>query len=277
MEKGPYWRTPGQPDYAPFWIGADTLDPPRPDYKIDPQLYNLDAVGYESLMLGLFTIWRGQPGPREKPNEVCVGFSRDGFHWTRPDRRPFCPVSETPGEWNYANVQSAAGGCLIMGDQLYFYVSARGNGRVAGLATLRRDGFASMDADSTGGTLTTRLVTFKGRHLFVNLDVPPGELRAEILDENGKPIAPFTRDNCVPVRGDRTLAPVHWSGVADLSVVAGRKVRLRFHLTDGRLYALWVSPDDSGASYGYVAAGGPGFTTNMDTTGRRGADRPPLE
>jgi len=134
-----------------------------------------------------------------------------------------------------------------------------------------------MDADSTGGTLTTRLVTFKGRYLFVNLDAPPGELRAEILDENGKPIAPFTRDNCVPVRGDRTLVPVHWSGVADLSVVAGRKVRLRFHLTDGRLYAFWVSPDDSGASYGYVAAGGPGFTTNMDTTGRRDADRPPLE
>src|SRR5947208_10581554 len=37
----------------------------------------------ESLIVGLFTIWRGQPQDRPKPNEVCVGFSRDGFHWFR--------------------------------------------------------------------------------------------------------------------------------------------------------------------------------------------------
>jgi hypothetical protein len=155
-----------------------------------------------------------------------------------------------------------------MGDQLYFYVSARGNGHVAGLATLRRDGFASMDADASGGTLTTRLVTFQGKHAFVNFDAPQGELRVEILDEKGDPIPPFTRENCVPVRGDRTLEPVRWSSMQDLSAVAGRKVRLRFHLTGGRLYAFWVSPDASGASYGYVAAGGPGFTSNRDTIGK---------
>ena len=245
MEHGPYWRSPGQPDYAPFWIGADLLDPERPDYRIAPELYNLDAAGYESLMLGMFTIWRGQPPPREKPNEVCLGFSRDGFHWTRPERRAFCPVSETPGAWNYTNVQSAAGGCLVMGDRLYFYVSARGKGRVAGLATLRRDGFASMDADSAGGTLTTRVLTFQGKYPFVNLDAPQGQLRVEILDASSKPIAPFTRDNCVPVRGDHTLALVRWTGANDLSALAGKSVRFRFHLTSGKLYAFWVSPEPS--------------------------------
>jgi hypothetical protein len=155
-----------------------------------------------------------------------------------------------------------------MGDQLYFYVSARGHGRVAGLATLRRDGFASMDADASGGALTTRLATFNGKYPFVNIDAPQGELRLEIRDEKGDPIPPFTRDNCVPARGDNTCAPVRWSGVSDLSAVAGKKVRLRFYLTNGRLYAFWVSPDPSGASHGYVAAGGPGFTSNVDTVGR---------
>jgi len=271
FEKGPYWRQPGQADYAPFWIGADELDPPRADYQIAPQLYNLDAAGYESLMLGLFTIWRGQPGPREKPNEVCVGFSRDGFHWSRPDRRAFCPVSETPGAWNYANVQSAAGGCLVMGDRLDFYVSARGAGQVAGLATLRRDGFASVDADEAGGTLKTRLFMFKGRYPFVNVETPRGELRAEMLDEQDRPIPPFSKENCVPVRIDSTLAPLHWNGAADLRPLAGKKVRFQFHLRNGRLYSFWVSPDSSGASHGYVAAGGPGFTSNRDTAGRPNA------
>jgi len=47
---------------------------------------------------------------RAKPNEVCVGFSRDGFHWHRPDREAFIPVSENYGDWNWGNVQSAGGG-----------------------------------------------------------------------------------------------------------------------------------------------------------------------
>jgi len=264
-----------------LWVGTDRLDPPRADLKTPCELYNLDAVAYESLLLGLFSVWRGQPRDRPKPNEVCLGFSRDGFHWSRPDRRAFLPVSEHQGDWNWGNVQSTGGGCLIVGDQLHFYVSGRAgipgssNSGVCstGLATLRRDGFASMDADATGGTLTTRLVTFKGKYPFVNLDAPQGELWVEILDEDGDPIPPFTRDNCIPIRGDHTLAPVHWSGAEDISAVAGKNVRLRFHLTSSRLYAFWISPDASGASHGYVAAGGPGFTGNTDTTGTPGAYR----
>ena len=45
-------------------------------------------------------------------------------------------------------------------------------------------------------------------------------------------------------------------------------VRFRFHLEDGNLYSFWVSPDNSGASRGYVAAGGPGFTGPTDTVGQ---------
>ncbi len=200
-----------------------------------------------------------------------TGASRNGFHWSRPDRRAFCPVSETPGTWNYANVQSAAGGCLVMGDRLYFYVSARGAGQVTGLATLRRNGFASVDADEAGGTLKTRLVTFKGRYPFVNVEAPQGELRAEILDEQDRAIAPFTKENCVPVKTDSTMAPLHWNGAGDLGALAGKNVRFQFHLRNGRLHSFWVSSDRSGASYGYVAAGGPGFTSNRDTAGRPNA------
>lgn len=44
-------------------------------------------------------------------------------------------------------------------------------------------------------------------------------------------------------------------------------VRFRFHLTNGDLYAFWVSPDASGASYGFMAAGGPGFLQGIDDVG----------
>jgi hypothetical protein len=256
-----------------FWVGADCLDPPRPGLGTSSELYNLDAVAYESLILGLFSIWRGQPSDRAKPNEVCVGFSRDGFHWHRPTREAFLPVSERYGDWNWGNVQSAGGCCLVVGDRLYFYASGRkgiqgspASGECAtGLATLRRDGFASMDAGEEAGSLTTRRLRFGGRRLFVNLDAPEGEFRAAILDEEGEPLRGYSMEECVPVRADSTRAAVRWAQAEDLASVSGRSVRFRFHLRKGRLYAFWVSPSESGASHGYVAAGGPGFTGPTDT------------
>ncbi len=262
------------------WTDVDRLDLLRDDLKVKPQLYNLDAVAYESLMVGFFTVWRGQPADRHKPNDVVLGYSRDGWHWSRPDRRAFCPVSDQQGDWNANNVQSAGGGFLVVGDELYFYVSGR-TGRpggnkagtlTTGLATLRRDGFASMDADASGGTLTTRPVRFSGRHLFVNVDNPRGELRVEILDQTGQVVMPFATENCIPVRADKILQSVRWRGVADLSSLSNRPVRFRFRLKNGCLYAFWVSSEPSGASCGYVAAGGPGFSGNRDLGSSSGRD-----
>jgi len=265
------------------WVGADRLDPhnPNPAFSdIEPQLYNLDAVAYESVMLGLFSVWQGPENDEmrrlgiRKRNDVLLGFSRDGFHWDRPDRRRFISCNSVEGAWNWGNVQSAGGGCLVVGDKLYFYVSGRplnpppGPGNIStGLAILRRDGFASMDAGQTAGTLTTQVLRFSGKHLFVNVDADQGELRVEALDQEHQPIAPFTQAACLPISVDRTLMEVKWQGVKDMSVLSGKLVRFRFHLRNGALYSFWVSPERSGASHGYVAAGGPGFTGSRDTVG----------
>jgi hypothetical protein len=267
-----------------LWVGADRLDPDRPELNlrreasrpadmVPSQLYNLDCVAYEGLMLGLFSIWRGQPTDRPKINEVCVGFSRDGFHWSRPeDRRPLAGVSEDRNAWNWGNVQSTGGCCLIVGDKLHFYVGGV-SGRqpvwhpdpsFCGLATLRRDGFASMNAGADGGTLTTRPIRFSGKHLFVNAAAAGGELTAEVIDAEGRPIEPFTRANCEPISVDKTLVAVKWKDAADLATLAGKPVRIRFHLKSGSLFAFWISPHSGGASNGFVAAGGPGFTGPRD-------------
>jgi hypothetical protein len=87
--------------------------------------------------------------------------------------------------------------------------------------------------------------------LFVNFT---GELQVEILD------TPFR----ATVTGDSTHQLIRWQGATDLSVLAGRPVKFRFQLTNGKLYSFWVSPDTTGISRGYVAAGGPGFTGPTD-------------
>jgi hypothetical protein len=277
--------TPSDPTQS-FWTGPDIDDPPYAGPGgAYPELYNLDVTPYESLMVGLFSWWNPGPaysssyGPGPDLVELGVGFSRDGFSWTRPthggDANAFIPATDIPGTWNAYNTQSAGGGFLVMRDELWFYFSGRTLQKPAsgdastGLATLRRDGFYSMDAGALVGMLTTRVVQFSGRYLFVNVADSQGSLSAEILDETGSVIPPFSRQNSSVVSVDSTLQSLSWSGVGDLSKVANRPVKIRFYLTNGSLYSFWITADPNGASYGYVAAGGPGFWGPTDTIGGR--------
>lgn len=263
------------------WLRADDLDLPDPALGYRPQLYKFSAAAYESLMLGVFAIFKGPPNEVAaqmgipKTIDLCLGFSRDGFHWSRMNHSPFLACSRVSGTWNRGYLHSAGGICLIVGDELYFYfggfsgISPKlgGNlyaGASTGLAVLRRDGFASLDADRQPGCVTTRVITFKGKYLFVNLDTKLGELRVELLDHQGHVIEPFSARNCIPVCADKTRQLVSWKLGKDLSVVAGKRLRIRFYVTSGRLYAFWVSPNINGSSYGYVAGGGPGFSTFKD-------------
>ena len=264
----PEWN--GQPPVP--WIRADDRDPFMKTITKEAEIYNLDCVAYESLLIGLFTVFRGEPADREKINEVEIGFSRDGFHWTRPDRTPFLPVSNRGGDWNWGNVQSAGGCCVVAGDQLYFYASGR-QGRPkksepgvcsTGLAVLRRDGFASLDdGPAGGGTVTTRPLRFRGARLFVNA-AAAGEIRVEVLDRNGNAIAGYSAADCVPIRGDSTKHAVAWKTHPTLGTLDRDAVRLRFELSRARLYSFWIADSAAGHSRGYVAAGGPGFTNGYD-------------
>jgi hypothetical protein len=164
---------------------------------------------------------------------------------------------------------------LVVGDRLFIYYSGLSGeapngpdmyaGGSTGVAFLRRDGFASMDADAAVGTLTTRKLRFSGTHLFANVFAAGGELRAEVLDAGGNVIAPFTRDNSLPITSDTTRGQLRWRGEPNLTALAGKDLRIRFHLRNGKLFAFWVTPHAEGHSRGYVAAGGPDFTGPVDS------------
>ncbi|MHC5164223.1 MAG: hypothetical protein ACYSOI_02485 [Planctomycetota bacterium] len=96
---------------------------------------------------------------------------------------------------------------------------------------------------------------------------PRWMLKVEVLNEAGEVISPFTLASCDAISSDTTCTKVTWGASSDLSSLQDTAVRFRFTLDDGSLYAFWVSPDASGASYGYVGGGGPGFTGPRDTVG----------
>ncbi len=271
---------------AVYWTNADRLDPPEPEGGYpgagEPtQLYSLNVVAYESLMLGMHMILRGprneicDQGGFPKLSDLHLGFSRDGFHWDRPDRRPFIAAARDEGTWDRAYVHPTTGVLVVLDDRLVFpYCGFSGmapdgrrgmyTGGSIGLATLRRDGFASMEGP---GVLTTRPLRFSGKHLFVNLD---GRLRVEVLDEAGAVLTVSEE-----VAGDATRRRVVWAGSGDredLAECASRPVRFRFTLSEGGLYAFWVTTDAGGASHGYVGAGGPAHAGVRDApnVGERG-------
>lgn len=270
------------------WVRSDRLDKPDPQIGIPVEVYKIDAVAYESIIIGMFQMmygpWNekaaelGQP----KVTDLMMAYSRDGFHWDRPNRKPFIAASRSAGKWDRGYIGSAGGVCIVGPDRLYFYYSGFSGGDgtrdwqqtywsemyangATGLATLRRDGFASMDAENKPGFLTTRKVSFGGSYLFVNADSRGGELRVEILGDDGKPIDPFTKENCVPLVTDGTKSRILWRGAPNLDSLRGKTVRFRFHLTQARLFSFWVSKYESGESDGFLGAGGPGYTNNRDT------------
>lgn len=70
----------------------------------------------------------------------------------------------------------------------------------------------------------------------------------------------------MPFLGNSTCAELGWRD-AGLAALRGQSVRFRFRQDRGDLYSFWVTDAASGASGGYVGAGGPGFTGPTDTVG----------
>jgi hypothetical protein len=182
-----------------------------------------------------------------------------------------------------------------------FYVGARtgvaqidGNA-TAGMAELRRDGFASISAsssssssssssaaaassssksDTAGASLVTRPLSFtRGRYIFVNAD-RADLIKVSVLDATTMAELPGLgeADYLGPTGGGGAdsgdLIELGWKGGADsMSKAAGVRVRLRFRFEspEARLFSFWVAETECGAS---VAAGGPGYNSSRDTAGR---------
>lgn len=263
-----------------FWFTPDNLEPRHPNFpEVNPGIYNFDAIAYESIMLGQYSVWQGPENDIcgklgiQKRNEICLGYSRDGFHFSRPTHEPFLANDTTEGAWNWGNMQSIGGVPLIVGDSLYFYTSGRRLNNImwdsytsTGLAVLRRDGFVSMNAGNEEGFLVTESLIFDGSYFFVNANVANknAELLVELLDENSNVLPGYSRSDCLSLKGkDKTKILVTWKRYKDVSELKNKVIRVKFYLTQGDIYAFWVSPWSTGESRGYTAGGGP----NMNASG----------
>ena len=239
-------------------------------YNVD--VYNMAIFRYESLYFGLPQMYH-QTGkvPRDWPgfdrlpisDEMMVHYRRDGdwagFHdvqltssrdlksWRRlGDRKPFLTASHLgAGAWDECSV-SPPSYPLVRGNELWFYYTGakyygpvlleHGRHRPSNaicLAVLRRDGFMSLDASQTPGTVVTKPFAMPGVKLFVNVDAREGSLHVEVLDAAGKVLAASST-----ISGDDPCSKVSWESNS-LATLSEKVVSLRFTPRNSSLYSYW--------------------------------------
>ena len=180
--------------------------------------------------------------------------SRDGENWEELETgRPLIDVGEV-GEWDRFTIMLTGAPPIRAGDKLYIYYrglanrhkpyegkdSGSGGGGI-GLAMLRADGFASLNATFEGGKVTTALFLTQGKELHVNAKADAGQLRVEVLDEQNFPLPGFTADACEPMRADSCDLAMRWKGNGSLEKLRGRPIRFRFYLENARFYSYRVT------------------------------------
>ena len=239
------------------------------------ELYTMTAMPYAGVYVGLLNTYHGQTIkqiPDDKPwmdrvNAQLV-FSRNGVTWQRvlssgaitasqlredrdwkqaADQATFLPYGEFKKDWDWGQIYPHHPP-LVVGDETRFYytgISGRhwstyhkdDTDHAVGLATLRLDGFVSVET-STEGTLTTKPLVFLGDTLVVNANAKGGSLVVEALDADAKPIAGFARADCAPITNDGIHHVVTWKSNPDCHLLQGRPIKLRFYLKNAKLFSF---------------------------------------
>ena len=225
-------------------VAADEADPLNQD-----QFYNMQVLVYEGLRIGLMTVYSLDP-------DYCRGavqltYSRDGMHWHRGGNRDvFIPNSDRPADIDWGQIYPLHAP-IVREDEIWIYYTAYTADHnhtmppgVAGfpcgicLAKLRLDGFVSVDAGASEGTLTTKPLVFHGEKLVINADAASGQLVAELLDADGKPIQGFGKRDCDGINTDKIRHTVSWNGNSDLLALAGKVIKVKFYLRETKLYSF---------------------------------------
>jgi hypothetical protein len=218
-------------------------------------VYNFAASRYESRYIGFASFFyhtgRNADGTNyDGFHQVQLAVSRDLKRWLRvADRQPFLAPSPL-GAGAYDTFQIIGPSrTIVRDDELWFYYTGlrhrypppnvSWDRSAVCLATLRRDGFVSLDAGDREGAVTTRPFRHDTGRLYVNADASGGRIDGELLDESGSALGGFTRTDCLPITSDTLKGALSWMQYERLPR-SDKPVRLRLFLRKARLFSYWV-------------------------------------
>jgi len=238
----------------------------------DPLEDNLDEEYYGMARFRMGDLWVAILNKFQRTaNTVSASlvYSRDGLNWNHAGQRQdiLSPNVDDPNAWD----QYMAEVCcqpVFLDDEIRLYYAGsnfhhdwwmfgiqegldhpeaelgpKSGESALGLATLRPDGFISLDTGLRDGILITRPVVSEGRELKVNVKCgPKGYFQVALLDRQGNEIPGHEKSACDTFTGDSTKHIITWSGKSDLpqAILAGG-VKLCFYSRDTNLYSFHIT------------------------------------
>jgi hypothetical protein len=174
-------------------------------------------------------------------SETVFMSSRDGMRWDRRFMEAFLRPGPDPRNWTDRSMYAGSGLVPTGPTELSFYHMENYGHPTCRVrrATVRTDGFVSVNAPYGGGELVTRPLAFEGRELVLNYATSAaGSIRVEVQDAGGTPLPGHGLEESVEIFGDEIERVVAWRGGAEVEAPAGQPVRLRFVMKDADLYSL---------------------------------------
>ncbi len=225
------------------WVTSESTEGAHTDF------YGLCGFAYESMYLGFLWIFPITNGKNDGPVFVELVTSHDGVHWERQEkpRPPILPTGPD-GAWDDGmlftpNHPLVEDGLIKLYYGGFDVTHGKDGGKAAvGLATLRKDGFASLNAGDEVGTITTKPLAGAVGPIAVNYCATEGWLKVELLDGEGRVLPGYGREDCVALESDSIDAEVIWGdgrGIPDVR----KPLRIRFLLRNAEIYSFRVGDE----------------------------------
>lgn len=231
------------------WSPLDNILVRDPMDELGVDFYNASLFPYGDLYLGLLRIhhfWHGLM-------ETELVWSRDSLRWNRAyARRPFLSWGELGDpDWCFGDIIGCkpvrCGNQILMCYETRNHVHApygnkgprgwQGMDGQMGMASLRADGFVSLESGRMGGELTTEPIPAAGQRLIANLrTVRDGVIEIQFLGTNLKPL------DAKPIvfRGDQVDFPLEFNGKDTIPHTPDGKIRLNIFLQSAAIYSLRI-------------------------------------
>lgn len=203
-------------EYSPMrvMLQVDSLDRPM------TEVYGMPTFNMGDYFVGLVNLYEAPIfSSRQKFEQghmsVQLAYSFDGVHFQRSLREQFIDRG-TPETPYYGMLMPYY--ITERGDELIITAGAtprehgakqKDTGSIVSFS-LKKDRFIGLESDGGDAIVCTRMMSWNGGELSVNICVPYGEARVRLLNEDMTVVKGFDFDDCIPFTGDSLAWQPQW-------------------------------------------------------------------